>query len=175
MNPGVGGHGGDVLKHGFVGRWHEHLVNNVNDTVAGNNIGGGHGCVVDHHGSVVDSEGGVVPVDHGGNQTVSDVGGVYSTAQDVVGEDVNERGVGLVVVKRGEVNASGFKGSIGGGKDRERTVALEGLHQASMAQCGNQCFMNTGCSGVGGDVFGLISRDPKGDGGKAEAGNHEKR
>ena len=77
MGPRVGGNRGDVNQFRFICRWEEYLVNDMNDAVAGGNIGGCDICIVDHDGSVGHGEGGVVAVDHCGNQSVGDVGCVH--------------------------------------------------------------------------------------------------
>ena len=175
VDAGVGGHGSDVFEHGLVGGRHEHLVDDVDDAVVGGDVGRRHVSIVDHDTAVVHGEGDIVAVQHRGLQTVGNVSSVNGAAQDVIGEDVNERGVGLVVVKGGEVDAGSFERSIGRCKDREGPVALKGLHQPSVTQRSNKRLVHAGSGGIGRDVFGFVSRYAEGNGGETQAGNHEER
>ena len=170
-----GGHAGDVFERRLLNRWEEYLVDDVNDAVAGSDVGGGDRGVVDHHRAVVDRERSVVAVGHRGDQAVANVGSVHGAVQHVIEQNVRKGGVGLVVVEGGQIDASGFKGGVRWCENRERAVALKGLNQPSVGEGSDQRIVGAGGGSVGWDVFGFVSRHTKRDGGKTEAGNHEER
>ena len=81
-----------------------------------------------------------------------------------------------VVVEVLEVDASGgSEGLVGGGEDRERSVALEGLGQIDVVQGCNERVVHAGSSSVVGDVFRFVSGCVEGNGGKCKAGNQNER
>ena len=171
----VANHTGWTLGCRFV-RWgREHLVDDVDDAVAGNDVGRSDGGVVDRHRTVDHGKGRIVSVQHGGDESVGHACCVDSALQDVVGEDVHEGGVGLVGVEVCKVNTGFSEGGVGGRKDREGSVALQGFNQTGVRQGGHEGFVRAGRCSVGGDVLCFISRDTERNGRKAEAGNHEER
>ena len=85
-----------VVNTGALGRsWnivgrvggHEHRVDDVNDTVAGVDVGGENGGTVDHHRGT-HAERQRVAVDGRGRHAVRDVGRRHGTVQHVVEQDV---------------------------------------------------------------------------------------
>ena len=79
--------------------WREHLVNDVNNTVARKHIGVGDVGIVDHDRVVGHGERDVIAVERGCNQTVRDIGSFDGTAEYMVREDVNEGLIRFVSVE----------------------------------------------------------------------------
>ena len=125
----------------------------MNDAVRGSNIGRSDRCGAHHDGSVVDGEGRVVAVGHGGGHAVGHVRSRDGTCNDVVQQDVRKGGVGLVVVKGGEVDAGGFESGVRWCEDRERSFALKGRHQLGVSESSHEGPVDARSGGHAGDVF----------------------
>ncbi len=123
---------------GFISGRHQHRVDDVDNAVARRDVGGRHGSVADLHGVVGDREGRVVAVEHRDREAIGYACSLDGSLGDVVEENIAQGGVGLVVVKRSEVDTGGGEGRIGGCEDRERPVGLKRLNQAGVAQGRNE-------------------------------------
>ena len=118
-------------------RGREHLVDDVDDTVAGVDVGHRHGGVVDHH-STVDGEGERLSVDGVRGHALRDRRGGNVARHDVVEEDVREGRLPFRGVQRGKVDARVGEGLVGWSKEGERTGALEGFQQLCLNHGGHE-------------------------------------
>ena len=132
---------------------HEHLVDNVNQAVGGDDVGHGHVGVVDHH-AVADGERERLAVGGVGAHAVGHVGCGNFSADDVVKENVREGFFALRGVKGTQVNACVGEGLVGRGKHGEGSGPLEGGKQVGLDDGGHERAVDTGRLGRGGDVNG---------------------
>ena len=116
---------------------HEHLVNDVNDAVAGHHVSRGHRGTVDHDG-IANGEGEAVAVGRLCRHAVRHIGSRHRGSDHVSEEDITQRGHAVGGVKRSEVNASVGKGLVGRGKERERPFTLQGGEQIGLHHGGDQ-------------------------------------
>ena len=100
--------------------WREHLVNDMNDTVAGGNVGEGDVGVVDHD-AVAHRKGKRLSVCSGGCHAVGYVGCWHLSTDDVVEQDVREGGFPFRRVESSQVNAGVSKSLVGWCEHCERT------------------------------------------------------
>ena len=126
-----------VVNTGALGRsWnivgrvggHEHRVDDVNDTVAGVDVGGENGGIVDHD-AVADGEGQGLSIDRFSRHALRKGGGGNVACHDVIEQDVGKGGFAFGRVEGSEVDTSRCKGLVGGCEQRERSGALECLEQ----------------------------------------------
>ena len=134
---------------------HEHLVDDVDDAVAGHHVSGGDRCAVDHHG-VANGEGEAVAVGCLGRHAVRYIGGWHRGSDHVSEEDVTQRGHAVGGVKSGEVDAGIGKGLVGRGEEREGPLALQSGEQVGLNDGRNQGIVNARASSRRGDVAGCI-------------------
>ena len=132
---------------------HEHLVDDVNQAVGGDDVGHGHVGVVDHH-AVADGERKRLAVGGVGAHAVGHIGGGNFSADDVVEENVGEGFFALGGVKGTQVNACVGKGLVGGSEDGEGPGSLEGGKQVGLDHGGHERAVDAGRLGRGGDVNG---------------------
>ena len=130
---------------GGVG-WHEHLVDDVDDAVAGHHVSRRDRGAVDHHG-VADGEGERVAVGGLCRHAVRHIGSRHRGSDHVSEEDITQRGHAVGGVKRSEVNASVGKGLVGRGKERERPFSLQGGEQIGLHHGGDQGIVNARAPG----------------------------
>ena len=142
--------------HNLIGGGCEDLVDHMDNTVACHDISRGNGRITSHDRSVGHGKGQVVAVERGDGQPVGHVGRIDGPFNDVIEEDISQRLVGFVVVKRCQVNARRRKRSVGWSKHRERTVGLEGAHKSDMAEGCNQRSMVARVGGVGRNIFACV-------------------
>ena len=140
VNTGALGRAWNVV--GRVGG-HQHLVDDVNDAVAGVHISQAHVGVVDHH-AITDGESERVAVDGGGTHAVGDVGGGNSAGHNVVEQDVRESFLAFGGVKGSEVNTSVGESLVGWGEDGERTGALQRFEEFGLDHTGHERIVDTG-------------------------------
>ena len=152
VNTGALGRAWNVV--GGVGG-HQHLVDDVNDAVAGVDVRQAHVGVVDHH-TITDGEGERVAVDGGGTHAVRDVGGGNSAGHDVVEQDVREGFLAFGGVERSKVNPGVGEGLVGRGKDRERTGALQRFEEFGLNHTGHQRIVDAGALGGAWNVVGRV-------------------
>ena len=148
MQAGALGRAWDVVR---VVRGHQHLVDDVNQPVAGDDVGEDHVGVVDHHATV-----------HGERKRLA-VGGVRGHAlrhvrsrhvgtDHVVEQDVGERGLSFRCGKIGQVNASVGERLVRGCEHRERPGPLQRGQKFCLDHSGDEAVVDArGLSG-GGDV-----------------------
>ena len=134
---------------------HEHLVDDVDDAVAGHHVSGGDRCAVDHHG-VANGEGEAVAVGCLGRHAVRYIGGWHRGSDHVSEEDVTQRGHAVGGVKSGEVDAGIGKGLVGRGEEREGPLALQSGEQVGLNDGRDQGIVNARASSRRGDVAGCI-------------------
>ena len=116
---------GDVV--GGVGG-HEHRVDDVDDTVAGVDVGDGHGGVVDHH-AVADGEREGLSVDRFRRHALRKGRGGDVAGHHVVEQNVGQGLLAFGGVKGGKVDAGVGKGLVGRSKQGEGPGALERFQQ----------------------------------------------
>ena len=143
---------------------HEDGVDDVDDAVAGLDVGGDDadlvaGGVGQRHRSVVgdvDGEGGAV--DGGDFLAVEsdDVGGEYFTGDDVVGEDRGEVAGGVFEQCVDGAGGECREGVVGWGEHRERAFAAQCFFEAGCLDGGDEGGEVTGCDG-GVDDVGFLS------------------
>ena len=130
---------------------HEHLVDNVNQAVGGDDVGHGHVGVVDHH-AVADGKRERLTVGGVGTHAVGHVGSGDFSADDVVEENVREGFFALRGVKSAQVNACVGEGLVGGSEDGKGSRSLEGGKQVGLDNGGHERAVDAGRLGRGGDV-----------------------
>ena len=118
-------------------RGREHLVDDVDEPVAGDYIRHGDIGVVDHH-AVAHHERQRLSVGGIGHHAIRDVGGWNFSAHNMVEQNVGKGGFALGSVECSEVNACVGEGLVRGGKDGERSVTLEGWEQVGLNDGGDQ-------------------------------------
>ena len=84
--------------------WCEHLVDNVDDTVAGVDICK-RDCGVVHHHAITNSEGDWVAVDGGCLQALRDSGGRNRSSNNVVEQNIGESGFSFRSIEGSQINA----------------------------------------------------------------------
>ena len=134
-------------------RWHEHLVNDMDEAVAGNDVRQNDVRIVHHH-AVANREGQRLSICSVGLHTIRDVGGRNLCAHNVVEKDVGECGFAFGRVQRSEVNTCICESLVGRCKDRERTVARKGGKQVCLDNGRNQGIVNPGGLCCGWNVCG---------------------
>ena len=137
------------------GRRRQHLVDDVDDAVAGGHVCGGHGGAVDHH-AISDGEAERVAVDGRGRHAVRDVGRRNVCANHVVEQDVRQRLLAFSRIKCSQIDASVCEGLVRRCKDRERTVALEGFEQFGLHHGGDQGRVAARARGRARNVVGRV-------------------
>ena len=115
----------------------QHLVDDVDDAVAGGHVGERHVCVVDHHATGYGEREGLA-VGRVGGHAFGDVGRRDVSLDDVIQQNVSQGGFALGRVEGREVDARVGKGLVGGCEDRERPVALQGFEQFGLDHAGDQ-------------------------------------
>ena len=128
-------------------RWGQHLVDDVNQSVAGDDVGEDHVGVVHHH-ATVDGERERLAVDGVRSHAFGDVRGRHIGADHVVKQDVGERGLAFGRVERCKINARVGKGLVGGREDRERPWSLQRGQQLSLNHGGHEAVVDA--RGLGG-------------------------
>ena len=136
-------------------RWHQHLIDDVDDTVAGVHVGKTHVRTVDHH-AVSDGEAEDVAVDSGGGHAIRDIGCRDGASHDVVEQDVGQCLPAFGGVEGGQVNACIHKRLVGGGKHGERSGTLQGLEQFCLDDSGHEGVMASRTLGRPRDVVGCV-------------------
>ena len=139
--------------------WHENLVNDVNNPIAGFNVCCGDGCSTDHDAAVANGEGCFVSVGHNDGESVGDLRRVDISSENVVQQNVCKSFVFFWCVKCREINARISKGLICWCKDRERSITLQRCYKTSMGECGHERIVDTCCCCIGWDIFCCISSD----------------
>ena len=132
---------------------HEHLVDDMNQAVGGDDVGHGYVGVVDHH-AVADGERERLAVGSVGAHAVRDVGGGDFSADDVVEENVGKGLLAFGSVKVAQDDACFVEGLVGGSEDGEGPGPLKGRKQVGLDDGGHQRIVNAGRLGRGGDVNG---------------------
>ena len=135
---------------GGLGR-HEHLVDDMDDAVAGHDVGGRDRSAVHHdRGSHLKREG--VAVDGLRAHAVRDLGCRNRGSDHVSEEDVAQRGHAVGGVKGRQVDAGIDEGLVGGSKDRERAFTLQRGEQVGLNHSGDQRVVVARASRRGRDV-----------------------
>ena len=121
----------------FLAGGQDHRVDDVDYAVAGEDIGDDNFSVI-HHGLVhIQGEVYGFTLQGGGRFQAQDIAGQEAAVNHVVQQDVGQGG---------DVSQEGFHGSGGqcgkgvirGGKDRQRSIALEGVNQAGSLDGGDE-------------------------------------
>ena len=115
--------------------WRQHLVDDVDNTVACVDIWKGDGCIIHHH-AVADGEGDWVAVHGGCRQALSDRRGRDFPSDDVVKQDVSEGCFAFWCVEGCQIDASISECLIGRGEEREWSGSLEGGQQFRLNDSG---------------------------------------
>ena len=161
------GHEGVVNASALSGAWNivwccgrgEHLVDDVDDTVAGVDICERDGGVVHHH-AIANSEGDGVAVNGGCLQALGYSGGRNGSSNDVVEQDVREGCFSFRGIEGSQVNACVQEGLIGWSKERERPSALERFEQFCLNHCRDKRIVNSSAlCRAGNVVWGLRGRE----------------
>ena len=140
-----------------LGAGHDHRVDHVNDAIAAGDVRRGHFRTAHHHPvSAIDPQ--ILPLNRLRRQLLaSHVRCHDGTSRDVELENVREL---RLVLRLHEVLHRACwqlrKSSIGGCKDRERALALQGVCEACGRHSGNEGLERTRCDGCVDDVVGLI-------------------
>ena len=121
--------------------WCEHLVDDVDDSIACVDISSGNGCTIDHD-AVTDSERERLSIHGGCRHALRNSRCWNGTRDNVVEQDVCESGLPFRCIKCCQVDASISKGLVGWCEERERAVALEGFKQFSLDDCGHEGIVN---------------------------------
>ena len=130
---------------------HQHLVDDVDETVARDDVGHRDVCVVDH-GTVPDREGKRVSVGSGCRHAVGNVGCGNASTHHVVQQNIAERCLALRCIKSDEVNTGINEGLVGGCEHRERARLLEGSEEVSLDDGSDQGIVNSRRLRRGGNV-----------------------
>ena len=125
---------------------HEHLVDDVDDAVAGHHVSRRNRGTVDHDG-IANREGEAVAVGRLCGHAVRHIGSRHRGSDHVSEEDITQRGHAVGGVKRSEVNAGVGKGLVGRGKERERPFTLQGGEQIGLHNSGDQSIVNARAPG----------------------------
>ena len=133
----------------------EHLVDDMNDTVAGVNIGKRDCCIVHHHASI-NGEGDRVAVDSGCCQALSYRRRRNFTGNNVVEQNICKGGFAFCRVEGGQVNASINERLVGWRKERERPSALQCFEQFSLYYSGDKGVVNTCALCCAWDIIGAL-------------------
>ena len=138
-------------------RGREHLVDDVDDAVAGGHVREGHGGVVDHHATGHREREGLA-VGRVGGHAFGDVRGRHIALDDMVEEDVAQGSLAFWGVEIGQINSRVGKGLVGWRKDREGPIALQGFQQLSLNHAGHQGVVHSGALGRPWDVVWCVGR-----------------
>ena len=136
---------------------HQHLVNHVNDAVAGVHVGKGHACPVDLH-AVPDGKGKGLSVYSLSRHAVGESGGWNIACDDVVKQNIRQSNFAFWRVQGCEVDACVSKGLVGWCKDGERTRALKGFQEFSLDNGSNKRVVVARALSSSWDVVGCIRR-----------------
>ena len=128
-------------------RWHQHLVDDVDQAVAGDDVGEDHVGVVHHH-ATVDGERERLAVDGVRSHAFGDVRGRHIGADHVVEQDVRQRRLAFGRVERCQVNACVGEGLVGGREDRERPRSLQRGQEVGLNHRGHEAVVDA--CGLGG-------------------------
>ena len=144
-----------------LGGRHQHLVDHVDDAVAGDHVRLDHrGVAVEHHAAAAGVDGDVGALDGGRGVEAHDVGGAHVTADHVVGEDGRElvAVLGEEEVLDGPLGERG-EGLVGGREDREGPLALQRVDEAGGLHGGHEGLEAPGRDGRVDDVArrGLVA------------------
>ena len=134
-------------------RGREHLVDDVNDAVAGRHVCEGDVCIVDHD-AIADGERERLAVGGVGGHAFRDVGRRHAGADHVVEQDVRQRRLALRRVEGSQVDAGIREGLVGRCEDREGAVALQGGEQFGLDHRGHEAVVDAGALGGARDVVG---------------------
>ena len=118
-------------------RGREHLVDDVDDAVAGGHVREGHGGVVDHHAAGHGKREGLA-VGRVGGHALGHVRGRHIALDDVVEEDVAQGGLAFRGVEISQVDARVGEGLVGWCEDGEGPIALQGFQQLCLNHAGHQ-------------------------------------
>ena len=111
--------------------WHQHLVDDMDETVTGHHVSDGHVGVIDHDASV-DGERKRLTIGGVRGQAVRDIRSGDFRRDHVVQENVGERLLALGSVKVSEINACVGEGLVGWSEHGERPGALERGQQVGL-------------------------------------------
>ena len=137
---------------GEVG-WCQDFVDDVDHAVAGVDVGGGHGGVVDHH-AVTNGERQRLSVEGVGGHAVRKRCGWDVSSDDVVLKNVGQGSHAIGGVQGFQVDSGLREGLVGWREHRERPVALKCFEQAGLNHGGNQRVVGPGALGGPWDVVG---------------------
>ena len=115
--------------------WCQHLVDDVDDTVACVNICKRDGCIIHHH-AVADGEGDGVAVHSGCRQALSDRRGRNLPCYDVVKQDVSESCFAFRCVEGCQINTSISECLVGRSEEREWPISLKSGQQFCLNDSG---------------------------------------
>ena len=135
----------------------QHLVDDVDDTVAGRHVGHGHGRVVDQH-ATVDGEREGLAVGGIRGHALGDVGGWDVGPDHVVEQDVRQCCLAFGCVKGAEINARIDEGLIGGREDGEGSRTLQGFQQLSLDHARHEGVVQPRALRGSRDVVGRVGR-----------------
>ena len=153
----------------FVRRWQEHLVNDVDDAVAGHHVGRGTLASLMETDSPSTAKVTLSPLSM--VATSPSVTFAASTAPSKTESRMSAASRFLHRCQRSKGQCLRRKGLVGRGKHRERTITSERCGEVHMVERRHQRVMHACSSGVGGDVLGSVSGDAEREGGKTQAGN----
>ena len=140
VNTGALSRAWDVF--GCIGRCQD-LVDDVNQTVGGHNVGCNNGCVV-HHDGIPDGEGKGLPVGCICHHAVGNVTSGYFGRDNVVKQNITQCDFAFRCVECPEVYACIGKRLVGWSKHGEWAGALEGGEQICLDNCSHEGIVNTG-------------------------------
>ena len=149
-----------VVNRGALGRaWnvvggvrrHQHLVDDVDQSVAGDDVGEDHVGVVDHH-ATVHGERKRLAVGGVRGHALGDVGSRHIGTDDVIEQDVGERGLSFRCGKIGQVNASVGERLVRGCKHRERAGPLQRGQKFCLDHSSDEAVVDARALSGGGDV-----------------------
>ena len=138
-------------------RRRQHLVNDMDDAVAGGNIGRRDRGAVDHDRGP-DGEGQRVSVQGRSRHAVGNVGCWNFAFDDVVSKNVREGRLAVGRVEGLEVNACICKRLVGWSEHREWTVTLQRLEKFCLNNTGHQRMVIARALGGSWDVVGGVGR-----------------
>ena len=138
-------------------RGREHLVDDVDDAVAGGHVREGHGGVVDHHATGHGEREGLA-VGRVGGHALGHVRGRHIALDDVVEEDVAQGGLAFRGVEISQVDARVGKGLVGWCEDGEGPIALQGFQQLCLNHAGHQGVVQSGALCRPWDVVWCVGR-----------------
>ena len=142
----------------------------MNEAVGGGHIGKRDVGGPDHAGG----QHRIIAVGHAQGHAFGDVGCCQFTGVNVEQQEVGEGRHAFFRGEGGQVDARRSKRLVGGRKDRERSIALQRLHQPGLDQRRNERRVHAGASSRGGDVVERIrgGQHPVDDVDDAVAGHH---